>query len=323
MARIFKGSRNQLLILVSKCTYTSISDVRISFFTTNPSKSVTIDEGIAINGNIAVVDIPQNAFDSLNDGVLSYSVYGTRDGISFMEERQSNYYLRANIMSDDDPAYDGCKLQEKQVSFNDEYDTSIVVEPDYGYDGMSKVIVDRIGWYKGSIYRALENRLIPEMLQQGEAVAAMMRQYLNENEYSLEDFVENYFPELDDIYGEQYYIIPFRGNGCKDISNIGNAPTVIYFTMDDASEVERCVNTFNGWRYLAVCTLPDLGNSFKEPQTLDMSQTSIKYPDTMYLAESLYDFSKGPNQYGVETSYVKGIDDIGKEHFTKRGWQII
>lgn len=318
MARIFKGSRNQIQVLVSKCTYASISNVRISFYTTNPSAPVTIEEGITIKGNIAFVDIPQNAFNKLNDGVISYSVYGIRDGISFMEERQSNYYLRGNIMSEDDPTYDGCKLQEKQVGFYDEYEITLVVEPDYGYDGLSKVIVERTNWIKNSIYRALENQVIPEMRIIGEAMAAQMEQYLPEHNNSLEGFAG--YAGLD--YYDDYFIIPFNGNGCKDISNIGQAPGVIYFTMD-ATDVERCENAFNGWSYLAVCTLQNLGNAFQEPQTLDMTQTSIKYPDTMYLAESLYDFSKGPNKNGVTTSYVIGIDDMGKEYFTKKGWQCL
>ena len=96
MARIYKGSTYHLQLLISKFTQPPVEDVKISFYTTRPSDTITVSEGIVITGNIADVEIKSTQFNALDEGLLNYIVTGTREGITFIEERQSNYYLRNN-----------------------------------------------------------------------------------------------------------------------------------------------------------------------------------------------------------------------------------
>ena len=100
MSRIYKGSTYHLQLLVSKYTSPPVEDIKISFYTTKPEDSVTLSEGIVVTGNIADVEISDIAFVALEEGVISYIVSGIRGGIPYLEERQSNYYLRNNSTSD-------------------------------------------------------------------------------------------------------------------------------------------------------------------------------------------------------------------------------
>lgn len=94
MARIYKGSSYTLQLLIAKSTSSPIENVKFDFFTIDPKVTVLVEDGITIDGNLAKVKIGDTQFDALADGLISYVVYGTRDGMSFMEERQSNYYLK-------------------------------------------------------------------------------------------------------------------------------------------------------------------------------------------------------------------------------------
>ena len=141
MARIYKESRYVLQLLIGKSYVAQYDDVKISFYTKNPSNQVMVDNGITIKRNIAEVKIESTLFDNLEEGLISYIVYGTKDGIPFIEERQSNYFLK--IPLDFKPTT--CNLEEKSVTpsmgdrNNDGY---IVVEEDEIYDGLSRVVID-------------------------------------------------------------------------------------------------------------------------------------------------------------------------------------
>ena len=141
MARIYKESRYVLQLLIGKSYVAQYKDIKISFYTKNPSNQVMVDNGITIKRNIAEVKIESTLFDNLEEGLISYIVYGTKDGIPFIEERQSNYFLKAPL--DFKPTT--CILEDKSVTpsmgerNNDGY---IVVEEDEGYDGLSRVVID-------------------------------------------------------------------------------------------------------------------------------------------------------------------------------------
>ena len=141
MARIYKESRYVLQLLIGKSYVAQYDDVKISFYTKNPNNQVMVDNGITIKRNIAEVKIESTLFDNLEEGLISYIVYGTKDGIPFIEERQSNYFLKAPL--DFKPTT--CILEDKSVTpsmgerNNDGY---IIVEEDEGYDGLSRVVID-------------------------------------------------------------------------------------------------------------------------------------------------------------------------------------
>ena len=141
MARIYKESRYVLQLLIGKSYNAQYDDVKISFYTKNPNNQVMVDNGITIKRNIAEVMVESTLFDNLEEGLISYIVYGTKDGIPFIEERQSNYFLKAPL--DFKPTT--CILEDKSVTpsmgerNNDGY---IVVEEGEGYDGLSRVVIN-------------------------------------------------------------------------------------------------------------------------------------------------------------------------------------
>ena len=141
MARIYKESRYVLQLLIGKSYVAQYKDVKISFYTKNPNNQVMVDDGITIKRNIAEVKIESTLFDNLEEGLISYIVYGTKDGIPFIEERQSNYFLKTPL--DFKPTT--CNLEDKSVTpsmgdrNNDGY---IIIEEDEVYDGLSRVVID-------------------------------------------------------------------------------------------------------------------------------------------------------------------------------------
>ena len=141
MARIYKESRYVLQLLIGKSYVAQYKDVKISFYTKNPNNQVMVDNGITIKRNIAEVKIESTLFDNLEEGLISYIVYGTKDGIPFIEERQSNYFLKAPL--DFKPTT--CILEDKSVtpSMGDRNDDGyIIIEKSEGYDGLSRVVID-------------------------------------------------------------------------------------------------------------------------------------------------------------------------------------
>ena len=141
MARIYKESRYVLQLLIGKSYVAQYDDVKISFYTKNPNNQVMVNDGITIKRNIAEVMVDSTLFDNLEEGLISYIVYGTKDGIPFIEERQSNYFLKTPL--DFKPTT--CILEDKSVTpsmgdrNNDGY---IIVEEGEGYDGLSRVVID-------------------------------------------------------------------------------------------------------------------------------------------------------------------------------------
>ena len=141
MARIYKESRYVLQLLIGKSYVAQYDDVKISFYTKNPNNQVMVNDGITIKRNIAEVMVDSTLFDNLEEGLISYIVYGTKDGIPFIEERQSNYFLKTPL--DFKPTT--CILEDKSVtpSMGDRNNEGyIIVEEGEGYDGLSRVVID-------------------------------------------------------------------------------------------------------------------------------------------------------------------------------------
>ena len=180
MSRIFKGSRYQLQLLITSCSYTIVENIKIKFFTTDPNSYVETTENIALNGNIATVTISSNLFDGLDEGLLTYEISGLMDGIHFTNERQSTYFLKnasplrvveqkqtkqifvdlnGTYFVDPDEGYSALErvvvevnvpqkgnLEERHITPNTENvnaDNLLVVTTNEGYDGMSKVVLTR------------------------------------------------------------------------------------------------------------------------------------------------------------------------------------
>ena len=143
MARIYKESRYVLQLLIGKSYGAQYDDVKISFYTKNPSNQVMVDNGITIKRNIAEVKIESTLFDNLEDGLIKYIVYGAKDGIPFIEERISNYFLKTPL--DFKPGESGttCNLGETEFEFgiSDFADIFELYSSDEGYDGWSKVTI--------------------------------------------------------------------------------------------------------------------------------------------------------------------------------------
>ena len=162
MARIYKESRYVLQLLIGKSYVAQYDDVKISFYTKNPNNQVMVDNGITIKRNIAEVKIESTLFDNLEEGLISYIVYGTKDGIPFIEERQSNYFLKTPL--DFKPTT--CNLEDKSVtpSMGDRnVDGYIIVEEDEVYDGLSRVVIDpqtlyNEGYEQGKTYGVNEQK---------------------------------------------------------------------------------------------------------------------------------------------------------------------
>lgn len=141
MARIYKESRYVLQLLIGKSYGAQYEDVKISFYTKNPNNQVMADDDITIKGNVAEVMVDSTLFDNLEEGLIKYIVYGTKDGIPFIEERQSNYFLKTPL--DFKPTT--CILEDKSVtpSMGERNDDGlIVVSPSEGYDGLKRTVID-------------------------------------------------------------------------------------------------------------------------------------------------------------------------------------
>lgn len=141
MARIYKESRYVLQLLIGKSYVAQYKDIKISFYTKNPNNQVMADDDITIKGNVAEVMVDSTLFDNLEEGLIKYIVYGTKDGIPFIEERQSNYFLKTPL--DFKPTT--CILEDKWVtpSMGERDDNGlIVVSPSEGYDGLKRTVID-------------------------------------------------------------------------------------------------------------------------------------------------------------------------------------
>ena len=95
MSRIFKGSESTLKLLIGKNgEHQTITDIKITLYTTDVDSAIKVIDGIVIEGDSAIINLAPRAFMGMEDGVINYAVDGLVDGKPFHTERQSNYYLK-------------------------------------------------------------------------------------------------------------------------------------------------------------------------------------------------------------------------------------
>ena len=129
MARIYKGTESDFQLYLKREDITNVE--RITFFTSADGQSVDITEGIVVEGDNIKVDVNSNLFQDLNDGVLSYVVYGG----DIVIERQSSYFLKTPISN---PTTSIQLRKEETFSESGQF----TITPDNGYKGLSEVIVN-------------------------------------------------------------------------------------------------------------------------------------------------------------------------------------
>lgn len=330
--RIFKGSRYTIKVLLTKCNNPEIEDVKISFHTTNPSRYVMVDKGIVVTGNVAEVTISPTLFNSLEDGLLIYTVYGVKDGIAFMGERQSNYYLKSNIYTPEEDDSCNHKLQNRVINlYPADFIEDITITPSEGYDGISQVKIysnpSLVQSY--ALYQTLDS-----LLTNSENLSVDIEyNYMPDNSNSLAGLFDTFEPAREvicnlDIFPEDIIkcvYIKLSQQYITSISNMytGNDSLGVLTFEAPAKYIEDCENAFKGFAYLQYLYLPNLGDSFKTPQTLDLTGTKIHQDNFRILAKGLYDFKSGSNKYGVSTSYVRGVEEYYHQLFEERGWQCI
>ena len=137
MPRIFKGSGSTLRLLIHKCVdYSTLSNLKVVLYTTDPEIAVQVNEGIVVEGNKVIFTLPSTAFAYMDDGVINYIIEGFVNNDFFSTERQSDYYLKTPTSY----IAEGGSYQEKYLNIhaNGLYE----VVPDEGKDAMTKVSVN-------------------------------------------------------------------------------------------------------------------------------------------------------------------------------------
>lgn len=183
MARIYKGSSYTLQLLIAKSTSSPIENVKFDFFTIDPKVTVLVEDGITIDGNLAKVKIGDTQFDALADGLISYVVYGTRDGMSYMEERQSNYYLKTP---------EGEKPVIPDVDMNNYYTKEEVDEMLTDIE----VEVDLDDYYTKTDTDNAINLAITTNNTKMEELGYATQDWVNEQHYATESYVEDAIANL-------------------------------------------------------------------------------------------------------------------------------
>lgn len=183
MARIYKGSSYTLQLLIAKSTSSPIENVKFDFFTIDPKVTVLVEDGITIDGNLAKVKIGDTQFDALADGLISYVVYGTRYGMSYMEERQSNYYLKTP---------EGEKPVIPDVDMNNYYTKEEVDEMLTDIE----VEVDLDDYYTKTDTDNAINLAITTNNTKMEELGYATQDWVNEQHYATESYVEDAIANL-------------------------------------------------------------------------------------------------------------------------------
>lgn len=216
-------------------------------------------------------------------------------------------------------------------------DDFLIVTPTEGYQGMARVVVSRSEASAPMWMYGLCESVWAHALTNGEVLIAYMDSWLTEGNGSLSGFFDEYY----DYNGDRFYYISditytnfiYRfdgGNGespLEDMSNMYNGDgtiPIVYWEGFNCEHVQTIGGAFNGWTELrGLGRLEQLGKSFRREQTLDLSMTKINSnPNIKVLIKSLYDFSFGRNEYGVSTSYIKGLSNY-REEIERKGWQCI
>ena len=140
MPRIYKGNEVTMKLLVHKCVFGEIGDLKIALYTTNPDNAIEFTDRYTIDGNIATLIVPNYAFGTMEDGLINYVAQGIIDGETFYTNRQSNYFLKTPTDYVPTPMPEEIILEvvERDITENGRY----TITPNEGYDGLSKVDVN-------------------------------------------------------------------------------------------------------------------------------------------------------------------------------------
>ena len=136
MSRIFKFSKFALKLFVSHAS--KLTDMKIYIYTDNFDIAYVITSGFKINVNEVGIVIPQNAVSNMTDGVINYRIEGYLNGDFYMEQRQSNYYLKTPSFGMDDT-----NIIAVSTEFVDGGDYKMIIKAsEYNADGLSQVEID-------------------------------------------------------------------------------------------------------------------------------------------------------------------------------------
>lgn len=135
MPRIFKFSKFALKLYVPNASH--MEQMKILLYTDSYDIAVEYTKGFTINDNEVKVIVSNNDFNNMNDGVIKYRVEGYIDNNYYVEERQSNYFLKTP--SD----YTSSDLTGIKEIFQDNGEGLMIINAvDYGVDGFSSVEID-------------------------------------------------------------------------------------------------------------------------------------------------------------------------------------
>jgi hypothetical protein len=191
MSRIFKFSKFALKLFVSHAS--KLTDMKIYIYTDNFDIAYVATSGFKINVNEVGLVIPQNAVSNMTDGVINYRIEGYLNGDLYIEQRQSNYYLKTPSFEMQDT-----NIVAVSTEFIDGGDYKMIIKAsEYNADGLSQVEIDA-------------TTFAGEMFEVGRADQKAMLEpititengtYENENGYStIEVNVEGGdCPELEDV----------------------------------------------------------------------------------------------------------------------------
>ena len=290
MARIYKESRYVLQLLIGKSDVAQYKDVKISFYTKNPNNQVMVDNGITIKRNIAEVKIESTLFDNLEEGLISYIVYGTKDGIPFIEERQSNYFLKTPL--DFKPGESvTCNLEDKSVtpSMGDRnVDGYIIVEEGEGYDGLSRVVIDPQTLYNEGVNEQKSKLETINITENGT--------YTKEDGYN---HIEVNVPDLNGSYNEGY------GQGKTDGVNEQKSKLETINITENGTYTKE-----DGYNHIEV-NVPDLNGSYDEGKTDGVNEQKGKLTQIRITENGTYAKEDGYSEVVVDVPDLNGSYDEG------------
>lgn len=136
MSRIFKFSKFALKLFVSHAS--KLTDMKIYIYTDNFDIAYVATSGFKINVNEVGLVIPQNAVSNMTDGVINYRIEGYLNGDLYIEQRQSNYYLKTPSFEMQDT-----NIVAVSTEFVDGGDYKMIIKAsEYNADGLSQVEID-------------------------------------------------------------------------------------------------------------------------------------------------------------------------------------
>ena len=136
MPRIFKFSKFALKLFVPHAS--ELTDMKIYIYTDNFDIAYVVTSGFKINVNEVGIVIPQNAVNNMSDGIINYRIEGYLNGEFYMEQRQSNYFLKTPSFEIEDT-----NIIAISTEFVDEGNYKMIIKAsEYNVDGLSQVEID-------------------------------------------------------------------------------------------------------------------------------------------------------------------------------------